>query len=39
MSVAFIKIDSLQHLGISRQIHPTNWSKIRATTFNVLKLC
>ena len=29
----FIKIDSLEHLEISRQTCPTNRSKIRATTF------
>ena len=39
MSETFIKIDSLQHLKISRQIYPTNLSKIRATTFTVLTLC
>ena len=33
MSETFIKIDSLQHLEISRQTYPTNRSKIRATTF------
>ena len=33
MYVTFIKIDSLQHLEISRQTYPTNLSKIRATTF------
>ena len=39
MSETFIKIDSLQHLEISRQTYPTNLSKIRATTFTVLTLC
>ena len=39
MSETFIKIDSLQHLEISRQTYPTNWSKIRVTTFTVLTLC
>ena len=37
MSETFIKIDSLQHLEISRQTYPTNWSKFRAThCFDVL---
>ena len=36
MSETFIKIDSLEHLEISRQTYPTNRSKIRATTFTVL---
>ena len=31
MSETFIKTNSLQHLEISRQTYPTNWSKIRAT--------
>ena len=31
MSETFVKIDSLQHLEISRQIYNTNGSKIRAT--------
>ena len=39
MSETFIKIDSLQHLKISRQTYPTNRSKICVTTFTVLKLC
>ena len=39
MSETFIKIDSLQHVEISRQTYPTNWSKICATTFTVLTLC
>ena len=39
MSETFIKIDSLQHLEISRQTYPTNLSKIRATTLTVLTLC
>ena len=39
MSETFIKIDSLQHLEISRQIYPTNRSKICVTTFTVLTLC
>ena len=39
MSETFIKIDSPQHLEISRQTCPTNRSKIRATTFTVLTLC
>ena len=38
MSGTFIKIDSLQHLEISRQTYPTNWSKICVTTFTVLTL-
>ena len=40
MSETFIKIDSLQHLEISRQIYPTYRSKICVTTytFTVLKL-
>ena len=33
MSETFIKIDSLQHLEISRQTYPTNRSKICVTTF------
>ena len=39
MSETFIKIDSLQHLKISRQTYPTNRSKICVTTFTVLTLC
>ena len=39
MSETFIKIDSLQHLEISREIQPTNRPKIRVTTFTVLTLC
>ena len=39
MSETFIKIDSLQHLEISRQTYPTNRSKICVTTFTVLTLC
>ena len=39
MSETFIKTDSLQHLELSRQTYPTNWSKIRATAFTVLTLC
>ena len=38
MSETFIKIDSLQHLEISRQTYTTNRSKICATTFTVLTL-
>ena len=38
MSETFIKIDSLQHLEISRQTYPTNRSKICVTTFTVLTL-
>ena len=38
MSETFIKIDSLQHLEISRQAYPTYRSKIRATAFTVLTL-
>ena len=36
MSETFIKIDSLQHLEISRQTYPTNRSKICVTTFNFI---
>ena len=36
MSETFIKIDSLQHLEISRQTYPTYRSKICVTTFTVL---
>ena len=36
MSETFIKIDSLQHLEISRQTYTTNLSKICVTTFTVL---
>ena len=32
MPKTFIKIDSLQHLEISRQTYPTNWLKIHVTT-------
>ena len=40
MSETFSKIDSLQHLEISRQTYPyTNRSKICVTTFTVLTLC
>ena len=39
MSETFITIDSLQHLEISKQIYPTNRSKLRAITFTVLTLC
>ena len=39
MSETFIKIDSLQHLEISRQIYPKKLSKIRAKTFTVMTLC
>ena len=39
MSVTFIKIDSLQHLEISRETYPTNQSKICVTIFTVLTLC
>ena len=39
MSETFIKIDSLQHIKISKQTYPTDRSKIRATTFTVLTLC
>ena len=39
MFETFIKIDSLQQLKMSRQTHPTNLPKIRATTFTVLTLC
>ena len=35
MSETFIKIDSLQHLEISRQTYPTNRSKMCVTTFTV----
>ena len=38
MSETFIKIDSLQHLEISRQTYPTYRSKICVTTFTVLTL-
>ena len=38
MSETFIKIDSLEHLEISRQTYPTNRSKICVTTFTVLTL-
>ena len=34
-SETFIKIDLLQNLEILRQTYPTNWWKIRATTFTV----
>ena len=39
MSETYINIDSLQHLEISRQTYPTNWSKICVTTFTVLTFC
>ena len=39
MSKTFIKTDSLQHLEISRQTYPSNWSKIRTTALTVLTLC
>ena len=39
MSETFIKIDSLQHLEISRQTYATYRSKICVTTFTVLTLC
>ena len=40
MSETFIKINSLQHLEISRRTYPTNLSmKIRGTKFTVLTLC
>ena len=39
MSETFIKIDSLQHLEISRQTYPIYRSKICVTTFTVLTLC
>ena len=35
MSETFIKIDSLQHLEISRQTYPTNRSKICAKFFQI----
>ena len=38
-SETFIKIDSLQHLEISRLTYPTNRSKMCDTTFTVLTLC
>ena len=38
MSETFIKIDSLQHLEISRETYPTNRSKIRATVL-VMEVC
>ena len=38
MSETFAKIDSLQHLEISRQTYNTNRSKT-ATTFTDLTLC
>ena len=38
MSETFIKIDSLQHLEISRQTYPTYRSKICVATFTVLTL-
>ena len=37
MSETFIKIDSLQHLEISRQTYPTNRSKICVTTFTAIE--
>ena len=39
MSETFIKIDSLQHVEISRQTCPTNRSKFCATKFTALTLC
>ena len=39
MSETFFEIDSLQHLNISRQIYPTNRSKICFTAFTVVTLC
>ena len=39
MSETFTKIDSLQHLEISRQTYPTNLSKFCVATFTVLTLC
>ena len=39
MSETFIKIDSLQHLEISRQTYSTSRSKFCVTTFTVLTLC
>ena len=36
MSETFSKIDSPQHLEISRQTYPTNRSKIRATTLRTI---
>ena len=39
VSETFIKIDSLEHLKISRQTYPTNRSKLCVTTFTVLTLC
>ena len=38
-SETFIKIDSLQHLEISRQAYLSNRSKIHAIIFTVLKIC
>ena len=38
MSETFIKIDSLEHLVISRETYPTNRSKIPAITFTVLTI-
>ena len=38
MSETFIKIDSLQHLEISRQTYPTYRSKICVTAFTVFTL-
>ena len=38
-SKTFVKIDSQQHLDISRQTYPTNRSKICVTTFTVLAFC
>ena len=39
MSETFIKIDSLQHVEMSRQTCPTNRSKFYATKFTALTLC
>ena len=38
MSETFIKIDSLQHLKISRQTYPTNRSKIFVQTLSQIIL-
>ena len=35
----FVKIDSMQHLKISRQTEPTSRLEIRVLTFPVLTLC
>ena len=39
MCKTLVKIDSQQHLDISRQTYPTNRSKICVTTFTVLAFC